>query len=380
MIENQTFERKREYIQKAKNTLLAFLNTDGGTLYIGIDDDGTVYGVNGDIDEETRRVSSAFRDSVMPDPSGHFKVEHEKRDGKNIIAVTVDRGSAIPYCYASYGLVPQGVYVRVGSRTLTATREHIHQMIKDNGTGLFITELSIEQYLTFNYADKVFAEKVVKFGDEQKTSLGLIRLGGRYTNLALVLSDQCPYTTKVVIFEWLNKEKFKDRKEFTGSLFKQIDDVVTYIHVFNRVRSTFEGVYRIDHPDYTDTSIREALINALIHRDYHIECSVLISMFDNRIEFMSLGGVIPGVTQDLMLAGISVLRNEKLAQVFNRLNIIDAFGAGIPRIFGACEKSNVKPEIPITDGGFLIRIPNMNHNLQSGSSNGITVETSEQND
>jgi len=364
-IEMQTLEYKREYNQKVKNTMLAFLNTDGGTVYIGVDNDGSVYGIDGDIELETRKLTTSFRDSVTPDPSGYFKVEAEKRDGRNIIAVTVERGTAIPYCYAAYGLVPQGVYVRVGSNTVMATREHIRQMIKDNGSGQFISELSIEQNLTFEYADKVFKEKDVKFGKEQKQSLGLIRPDGRYSNLALILSDQCPYTTKAAIFEGLNKEKFKDRKEFSGSIFKQIDDVHAYIHVYNRVSSTFEGVYRVDHPDYPNVAIRESYVNALIHRDYYIEGSVLVSMFDDRIEFMSLGGVMPGVTHDLMLAGVSVTRNEKLAQIFYRLNIIEAFGTGIPRIFGAYEQCTAKPEIPIVDGGFLIRIPNRNYNQGS---------------
>jgi len=266
MIENTTLEFKREFNQKAKNTMLAFLNTDGGKVYIGIENDGSVYGVEGDIDQEARRLASSFRDSITPDPSAYFKVEPEQREGKYIITVTVERGTAIPYCYAAYGLVPQGVYVRVGSNTVMATREHIRQMIKDNGAGQFISELSIEQNLTFEYADNVFAEKDVKFGREQKRSLGLIRLDGRYSNLALILSDQCPYTTKAAIFEGQTKEKFKDRKEFTGSLFKQMDDVHAYIHVFNRIRSTFEGVYRVDHPDYPDVAIRESYVNAIIHR------------------------------------------------------------------------------------------------------------------
>jgi len=365
MLEIQTLENKREYNQKAQNTMLSFLNTDGGTLYIGISDDGAVYGVTGNIDEEARSIATSFRDSVTPDPSGYFKIEPEMRDGKHIIVVTMERGSAIPYCYAKYGLVPQGVYVRVGSNTVMATREHIRQMIKDNGTGQFIAELSIEQDLTFEYADKVFEEKDVKFGEEQKQSLGLIRPDGRYTNLALILSDQCPYTTKTAIFEGVTKEKFKDRKEFAGSIFKQIEEVHSYLHVFNRTRSIIEGVYRVDHPDYPPVAIRESFINALIHRDYYIEGSVLVSMFDDRLEFMSLGGTMPGVTHDLMLTGVSVTRNEKLAQIFYRLKIIEAFGTGIPRIFGAYEDSPVEPEIPVIDGGFLIRIPNMNFAVHS---------------
>ena len=378
MIENQTYEQKREFNQKAKNTMLAFLNTDGGTLCLGIDDDGSVHGVDGDIDLETRKIVTSFRDSVTPDPSGYFKVETEKCEGKTVIVVTVEQGSAIPYCYAAHGLVPQGVYVRVGSNTVMATREHIRQMIKDNGAGQFISELSMEQDLTFEYADKVFAERGVKFGEEQKQSLGLLRPDGRYSNLALILSDQCPYTTKAAIFEGLNKEKFKDRKEFTGSLFKQIEDVHAYLHVYNRVSAKIEGMYRVDYPDYPDIAIREAYVNTLIHRDYYIEGSVLVSMFDDRLEFMSLGGAMPGVTHDLMLSGVSVARNEKLAQIFYRLNIIEAFGTGIPRIFGAYEDSGVKPKIPVVDGGFLISIPNRNYFIQHSKKPSVVASPNEQ--
>jgi ATP-dependent DNA helicase RecG len=373
MIENQTVEHKREYDRKAKNTMLAFLNTDGGTLYLGMDDDASICGIPGDIDAEARKVADSFRDSVTPDPSGCFRIEPEKREDKNIIVATVERGPAVPYCFASCGLVPQGVYVRVGNNAVMASHEHIRRMIKDDGAGQFMDELSIEQNLTFEYADKVFSEKDVKFGKEQKRSLGLMRPDGRFANLALILSDQCPFATKAAIFEGLNKEKFKDRKEFTGSLLKQIEDVIAYLHVFNRLRSTFEGAYRVDHPDYFDVAIREAFVNSLTHRDYYIEGSVLVSMFDDRLEFMSLGGVMPGVTHDLMLTGVSVTRNEKLAQIFYRLNIIEAFGTGIPRIFGAYESSTRQPEIPIVDGGFLIRVPNMNYSNGQDAANSKTI-------
>ena len=378
MIENTKTEFKREFNEKVIHTMLAFINTDGGTLYLGISDDGSVYGIEGDIDLETRRITDSFRNNVTPDPSPHFKIEPEKRGKKYIIKIIVKQGSAIPYCYTKQGLVPNGVYVRIGTNTVTATREHIRQMIKDNSTGQFIAELSIELNLTFNYAKKIFSDNGIKFFQEQKQSLGLINRDGRFTNLALILSDQCPYTTKTAIFEGTNKEMFKDHKEFTGSIFKQIDDVLAYLHVFNRSRSSFEGVYRIDHPDYAGIALREAYINAIIHRDYYIEGSILISMFDDRLEFMSLGGVMPGVTNDLMLAGVSVTRNEKLAQIFYRLKLIEAFGTGIPRIFSAYGNAAVKPEIPVIDGGFLMRIPNRNYNNQYVKEKSSVYGTNEQ--
>jgi len=151
----------------------------------------------------------------------------------------------------------------------------------------------------------------------------------------------------------------KDRKEFTSSVLKQIDEVLAYLNVYNKVSSTFEGAYRIDRPDYPEIVLREAVINAIIHRDYYIGGSTLISMFTDRLEIMSLGGIMPGVTKELMLAGVSVPRNEKLAAVFHRLKLIEAYGTGIPRIFETYAKFGVTPTIPIVNGGFLISLPNL---------------------
>ena len=359
MIESQTIEFKSILNDKANKTMLAFLNTDGGVLYIGIDDDGVVIGVD-DAADVAKKASDSFRDSISPDPTSYFTIEPELIDGKHVVKATIERGTAIPYCFSSIGLIPQGVYVRVGSASVTASREHIRQMIKDNGSGQYIAELSVEQNLSFDYANNVFSDKEIPFGEQQKQSLGLLRPDGRYTNLALLLSDECPFTTKVAIFEGTDKDRFKDRKEFSGSVFRQIDEVLTYLNVYNRVGGNFEGVYRIDHPDYPEITLREAFVNAVIHRDYYIDGSILVSMFDDRLEIMSLGGVMPGVTRELMLAGVSVARNEKLAAVFYRLKMIEAFGTGIPRIFGAYKDSAVKPEIPVMSGGFLIRLPNRN--------------------
>jgi ATP-dependent DNA helicase RecG len=377
MVETAKIEFKREHNDKVNKVLLSFLNTEGGTLYIGIMDDGSVYGVD-DVDGTMLKTMNSFRDSVLPDPSAYISIAPIERDGKSVIEVTVERGSMIPYCFKAYGLVPQGVYVRMGNESVAASREHIRKLIRENDSEKFIEALSIEQNLSFDYAIKAFSDSNVQFGEAQRQSLGLLRADGRYSNLALLLSDQCPYSTKAAIFQGITKENFKDRKEFAGSVFKQIDEALTYINVYNKISSTFAGTRRIDHPDYPEIVLREAVINAIIHRDYYIEGATLISMFDDRIEIMSLGGIMPGVTKEIMLAGVSVLRNEKLAAVFHRLKLIEAYGTGIPRIFSAYSKHGIKPSIPITNGGFLISLPNLNNHTKANQSLQPKLNVSEQ--
>ena len=367
MFEVQTMEKRGEYIQKAQDVMLAFLNTDGGTFFVGISSSGNVFGITGDVNEVAQDIIRSFKEAVTPNPSGYFKVEPEERDGKNVIKITVERGPSIPYAYSKYGLVPQGVYVRIASQIVMAGRDHIRKMIEDNGSGQFIDKLSIEQKLTFEYAERVFAEKEVGFDNEQKQSLGLILSDGRYTNLALILSDQNPFSTKTAIFEGLTKEKFKDYKEFTGSVLRQFEEVHRYLHIYNRAHGRFDGDYKIDQFDYPPEAVRQSYLNSLLHRDYSVEGSIFVSMFDDRLEFMSLGGVMPGVTFELMLAGVSVPRNEKLTRIFHQLNIIETFGTGtgIPLIFGAYKNNTEKPKIPVTDDGFLVQIPNMSYVPQS---------------
>ncbi|MDR2266783.1 MAG: putative DNA binding domain-containing protein [Christensenellaceae bacterium] len=362
MFEGREVEYKREVNDKVNKVLLSFLNTDGGTLYIGIEDDEFVTDLN-NLDETMIQVCDSFRDSVIPDPTPYLKGEVVTHKGKPVVKITVARGTMTPYSFKSEGLVPKGIYVRVSSNSVQATRDHIRQMIRESSGDVFVEQLSINQNLTFEYADKIFVEKGVGITDNHKRTLGIISADGRYTNLGLLLSDQCPWAIKAAIFQGTTKKLFKDRKEFSGSIFKQIDDCLTYLNVFNKISSVFKGAYRIDRADYPEVVIREAINNAIVHRDYYIGCDILVSLFDDRLDVMSIGGLMPGVTIPLMRSGISISRNEALSKIFSRLRLTDACGTGVPRIYENYEGYGLAPEFPITEGGFLISLPNINYIL-----------------
>jgi len=225
----------------------------------------------------------------------------------------------------------------------------------------FETTKSIIQDLTYIESDKYFKERKVEFKEEQKRSLGFMNSDGFYTNLGLLFSDQCIHSIKLAIFQGINKLTFKDRKEFSGSILKQIDDVFKYIEFFNRTRSEFSGLNRIDIPDYPIEAVREALLNAVTHRDYSYSSSTLISLFDDRIEFVSLGGLPKGITYNDMLLGISVLRNSRVADVFYRLHLIEAYGTGIQKIMESYDDFYSKPKIEVSDNAFKITLPNTNY-------------------
>lgn len=358
-IEGSTLELKRQVVEDVRKTVVAFANSSGGTIYIGIANDGQVVGV-ADVDREILKISNMIRDAIKPDVTMFVSYEIEELQGKKVIKVIVQKGTESPYYLAGKGLRPEGVYVRQGASSVPASENIIRNMIKETDGDRYEDMRSLNQDLTFRAAEEEFSLRKVSFEINQKKTLGIVNYDGIYTNLGLLISDQCVHTIKTAVFEGTTKAVFKDRREFNGSLLKQLNDVYEYISQYNRVRAEFSGLHRMDRKDYPEEALREALINSLVHRDYSYSASTLISIFDDRIEFVSVGGLIRGITLDDIMLGVSITRNEKLAGIFYRLALIEAYGTGIPKIFESYEDCPFKPEIEVSNNAFKITLPNKN--------------------
>ena len=363
--ESLTVEYKREYIDDIKKTIIAFANTDGGELLIGVDDDGTVLGVD-DPDDVMLKVTNSARDTIKPDVTTFMRVEPRTIQGKSIISVSVQKGTACPYYLGAKGIRPEGVFVRQGASTVPATESTILKMIRETSGESFEKARSLIQELTFECAKQHFLEESLAFGKVQQRTLGIIGEDGEYTNLGLLLSDQCQHTIKLAVFQGSMKNTlFKDRAEFSGSLFKQLDDAYAMIDRYNATRAEYQGLKRIDTRDYPPQAVREALLNAVVHRDYAYSGSTLISIFDDRIEFLTLGGLAKGIARNDVLMGVSVTRNKKLAEVFYRLHLIEAFGTGMLKIKESYSNRTLQDFIQISDNAFKITLPNVNEQSQA---------------
>ncbi len=119
-IENKTTEFKREYTENIKKTIIAFANSSGGKLFIGMDNDGIVCGVD-NVDDTMLKVTNAIRDAIRPDVTMFTHCDCELIDNKAVIIVTVQRGTARPYYISGKGIRPEGVFVRQGASTVPAT-------------------------------------------------------------------------------------------------------------------------------------------------------------------------------------------------------------------------------------------------------------------
>lgn len=366
MIENKTTEFKREYTDDIKYAVIAFANTDGGKIYIGMNDDGTVSGIN-DVDGTMLRVTNMARDVVRPDVTMFMECEVEVIADKQVIVVTVQRGTSRPYYLHGKGVRPEGVYIRQGASSVPASQTAILNMIKETSGDSYEDARSINQQLTFEKTSAYFQKKNIEFGESQKRTMNIISQDGTYSNLAMLLSDQCVHTIKIAVFEGSQKSVFHDRKELNGSLLQQLEDAYAYIDSYNRTRAEFEGLERIDTRDYPAEALREALLNAIVHRDYSISSSTLISIFDDRIEIVTIGGLVRGISFEDIMLGVSVLRNQHLANIFYRLKLIEAYGTGMLKINESYADFDAKPKIAVTDNAFKITLPNVNYRKSNHS-------------
>ena len=354
--ESERIEYKREYVDDIAKEVIAFANTDGGEIYVGVNDDGTPAPLS-DTDDTYTRITNCVRDSVAPDVTMFTK--YTLNDG--VIKVDISEGSSKPYYLKSKGLKPSGVYIRQGTSSVQASPEQIRQMIKLSDRDSFEELRSLDQELTFKSAAAAFKKHNIQFSEEKFKSLGIVNINDDlFTNLGLIVSDQCSHTIKAAVFADEDNTSFIDHREFGGSVFNQIESAFEYIMLNNKTKSVFSGIDRIDISDYPEAAIREALLNAVVHRDYGFSGSIIVNINSKSIDIISIGGLVPGLAEEDILNGISQPRNRNLAEMFHRLKYIESYGTGIRKILSLYSDSAVKPAITVTPNSFRISLPNRN--------------------
>lgn len=358
LYESETVELKEIYTSDLKKEIVAFANSNGGTIYIGIQDSGKIIGLE-NADFVMQQISNSLRDSIRPDVSMFTNIELLQEENKFYIKLTVSQGTKKPYYLSDKGLKPTGVYIRSGTTSAPASEDAIRMMIKMTDGDLFETNRSLVQELTFNKLDEELKKRGLEFTEVQMKNLGILSPDNIYTNMGLLVSDQCKHSIKFAIFQGTDKLVFRDRKEFTGSLFAQLTDAYKTIDFYNATKATFHDLLRTDERDYPEDAVREALLNAIVHRDYSFSGSTIINLYSDRLEIISLGGLVSGLSLEAAMLGASQPRNEKLANLFYRMKLIEAYGTGISKIISSYKGLLVHPKFENAEGAFRVILPNI---------------------
>ncbi len=355
--ESQNLELKREVNSNLCKEIIAFANTNGGTIYIGYDDEANLIGIE-NAKEELDRISNLISDSIEPNIVFNVSLDIVEEFDKEIIVIKVLKGTQRPYYLKSKGMTSEGVFLRFGATNRKATRDEIAKMIMDDTGVKFEDNISKNQKLTFTSLRKEFEERNIQFDKTKMKNLGMMTNDGLYTNLGLIVSDQNIYPIKLAIYKGNDKVEFLDKKELENmSVFEQLHEAERFMNLFIKIPAKIVGMKRIESPEYNLEVIRESLLNSIIHRDYSVDASTLISIYEDSIEVVNIGGLIGGLTVEAIKKGTSANRNPKLASLFHRLEYVDAYGSGIPRILAKYQYQTHKPLIETDENSFFIRFP-----------------------
>lgn len=369
--ESDQIEYKRERPADSKKylkTVVAFANCKGGRLLIGIEDSPLrAVGVPNDkLFREKDAIANAIADGCQPMIIPDISVITV--EGKSVITVDIRPGMQRPYYLKSEGL-ENGVYIRVGGTTRRADQYQIQEMLcesthrsydKSPCAGLDITEQDITSFC--EHLSDIAAEN----GQKRKVSVNQLISWGvlieenhrQLPSKAFALlngNDILPTRIQCGIFKGTTRAVFVDRREFKGSIIEQVNEVYKYVLSKINLGANIKGLARHDVFELPEEAIREALVNAVVHRNYIDNSAIQVALYDDRLEITSPGGLIRGLTVERIKQGASKTRNEALAEVFSYLNMIEQWGSGIPRMIELLTNNGLKPpEFQDTEASFRV--------------------------
>ena len=356
--ESDIIELKKELTEDIKKEIVAFLNTNGGTIYVGVDEDGNIFPItkNKERDYIDTKIGNWIQDSFYPDVTSSIKYYF---NNDNIMVIEMTEGKNKPYYLREKGPRPSGVYKRVGRSIRPAKEDEILSMIMSSKDFSYEKEISDEQDLTFKRFNSICEENNIIVDKRHYKSLGLINKEGLYTNLALLMSDQSPVEVKFAKYD--RHMNFIVKKTYKGSLVKILEDVLEHASGYNDVSAIIDrkSFKRIETVSYPGDCLREGILNAFCHADYFIRSNIKIEFFNDKAKITNPGGIYNASMEDIM-NGIQTYRNPALVNIFNKLGYIENFGTGIPRILNAYNNSFKQPEFNSSENFFILTLPNMN--------------------
>ena len=349
MRETRILEFKETITNTFLKTVSAFSNYDGGTVLFGIDDDGNIKGLP-DVKQACLDIENKINDSITPQPDYTLEIKNNDQT----IKLTVKSGLQKPYLYKSKA------YKRNDTATIEVDTLEFSRLVLD-GKNIRFEELPCkDQELSFEILHYKLKEtvRIENFNKDTLKTLNLYDDVNGFNNAAGLLADKNHFPGIDIVKFGENISIIQKRSTFEN---------VSVLEVYEKAIEVFKDYYQYEVIQGADrkkmekipeAAFREAIANALIHRVWDVDSQIRVSMFDDRIEIVSPGGLPSGITEEEYLAGkLSVLRNRNLANVFYRLGFVEIFGTGITRIKQLYAEGLIKPDFEVSENAIKIVLP-----------------------
>lgn len=340
MIETNRIEFKRELNSKLEKEVVGFLNNpEGGTIYIGIDDGGEFVNIK-DLDNTQLNIIDRIKDGILPSTLGLFDVRVEEINNEKVIAVTISSGTEKPYYIKKIGMSPNGTYIRVGNSTQPMTIDMIENLYSSRTRNSLYRIQSPRQGLTFAQLKIYYEEGGFKLNENFAKNLELLTDDGMYNYNGYLFADNNGISMKVA--KYLGKDKIDliENQEYGYcSIIKATYSILNKLEIENITRTRITSKARIEKRLVDNISLREAVINAIVHNDYSREIPPVIEMFSDRIMITSTGSLPQSLTKEEFLSGISAPRNKEIMRIFKDIKLVEHLGSGVKRILKRYDES-----------------------------------------
>ena len=329
-------------------TVSAFANYGTGRIIFGIDDDGMINGIKNAIDF-CLSIENKMNDNMNPVPLYDLNINDD-----STITLTVYESDFKPYLYKGKA------YKRHDTSTIEVDRLELNRLILEESHQSYDELVSQKQDLTFNCLEKALKDKLAiqKVNDDILKTLDLYTKNHQYNNAAALLADQNDYKGVDMIRFGQDIDEIMDRVTLENkSILLLLEESVEMYKKYYQYEK-IDGTSRKIVTRIPENAFREAIANAIIHRFWDIDAFIMVSMFDDRIEIRSPGGLPSGMSESEYLDGqISMLRNPIIGNVFYRLRYIEMFGTGIKRINKSYNNSLTKPQFKVYENSITIILP-----------------------
>ena len=339
-VESNRIEYKRELTDNLEKEVVAFLNArEGGVIYIGVDKDGTVFGVQ-DCDKLQLAIKDRLKNNIQPSIMGLFEILHETADGKDILRIVVAGGLEKPYYLKKYGMTEKGCFLRIGSASEPMPKEMIESLYGRRIRNTIGRMESPRRDLTFEQIKIYYETRGLHLNDTFMKNLELLTPDDRPNYAAYLLADENGSSLQVAKYAGVDRVDLIENRDYGRcSLVKALKAVLDRVNVENTIFTKIGYPLRQEREMINSIAVREAIINAVVHNDYSYGATPKLEFFSDRVEVTSMGGLPYGVTEDDFFSGCSVPRNKEIMRVFRDLEIVEHLGSGVPRILKACGRN-----------------------------------------
>ncbi len=337
-IESETLELKEKYTDSLVRDIVAFLNSEGGDIYIGVSDEGEVIGVDvKQLDEIQKKISDCITGQIEPNPQNEISVSLVFEDGKSLICIKINKGFKPIYCIKKHGFSTKGCLVRIGTTCREMSRSEIEYRYKSGfiDDDYILKAPSHYSPLSFDMLKILLISKGYHINEKAFVSnFSLVTEKGQYNLMAELLSDKNMVPLIFVKFRGLTKASISQRSDYGDqSILLGFQRLKDRLIAENICVTDTTSRPRVDRYLYDIDCVNEALVNAIVHNDWTIS-EPLVSFYDDRLEITSHGGIPKGISKEDFFNGVSHPRNSVLMRIFLKLGIVEHTGHGIPMIIG----------------------------------------------